>query len=88
MLAEFPDITSGNIVPLAAIGFGCLIPMVAMVTHHWRKLRQTEMEIALKHDMVNRGMSADEIERVIKASGPVDDSCAHAGHATRRSQSV
>jgi hypothetical protein len=33
----------------------------------WRLHRRTEMEAALKQDMLNRGMSAEEIERVLKA---------------------
>jgi hypothetical protein len=34
----------------------------------WRLHRRTEMEAALKQDMLKRGMSAEEIERVIHAS--------------------
>jgi hypothetical protein len=32
------------------------------------KARQAEAELALKQDMIKRGMSAEEIERVLKAS--------------------
>ena len=34
------------------------------------KARLAEDEIALKQEMIKRGMSADEIERVLKASSP------------------
>ena len=35
----------------------------------WRLHRRSELEAALKQDMLNRGMSAEDIDRVIKASG-------------------
>ncbi len=57
-----------SIIPVIAIVGGLLLGAIGIVACTWRKLRQTEMEIALKHDMLNRGMSAEEIERVIKAS--------------------
>lgn len=34
----------------------------------WRKHRQNEMNFKLKQEMIQRGMSVDEIERVLKAS--------------------
>jgi hypothetical protein len=34
----------------------------------WRKIEQRRMEAALKQEMLERGMSADEIVRVIEAS--------------------
>jgi hypothetical protein len=42
----------------------------------WRKIEQRRIEAALKQEMLERGMSADDIVRVIQASqakpGPVD----------------
>jgi hypothetical protein len=57
-----------SIIPVIAILGGFLVAAIGIVASTWRKHRQTEMEIALKHEMLNRGMSAEEIERVIKAS--------------------
>ncbi len=34
----------------------------------WRKIRLAEMEAVLKQDMLNRGMSADEIRTVLETS--------------------
>jgi hypothetical protein len=33
----------------------------------WFRHRRLEMETALKQDMLNRGMSAEEIERILRA---------------------
>ncbi|MBN1489812.1 MAG: hypothetical protein JXA69_07835 [Phycisphaerae bacterium] len=49
-----------------------LVPIVIAVTAilagTWWKVRQHELETALKQDMLNRGMSVDEIERVMRAT--------------------
>lgn len=52
-----------------------LVIAIALVTGTWAwvrhaefRVRQAEIEAALKQDMLNRGMSADDIERVVKAS--------------------
>jgi hypothetical protein len=50
-----------------AIGFGCAIPIVAIIAGFWYKTVKTTSEIELKRTMVERGMSADEIERVLAA---------------------
>jgi hypothetical protein len=72
MLAELGTIFSGEItpllIPLVAIVGGLLIPIVYLIG----RMRQTELEINLKYEMVARGMSAEEIERVLRASGPSD----------------
>jgi hypothetical protein len=44
----------------------CIIPPVA---HYWWKIRSAEIEANLKHDMLQRGMSAEEIQMVLAASG-------------------
>jgi len=43
----------------------CVVPSIAA---YWWKVRKAETEAALKHDMLARGMSAEEIERVLAAS--------------------
>jgi hypothetical protein len=50
-----------TIIPLTAIIFGT-------VTNAWQKVRRAEIEAALKHEMLQRGMSADEIRQVLEAS--------------------
>ena len=44
-------------------GFG----LAFFIAIQWRKIRQTEIQAALKHDMLERGMSAEEIRMVVEA---------------------
>ena len=48
-----------------AIALICIVPAIA---HYWWKVRRDELEAELKRSMVERGMSADEIVRVLEAS--------------------
>jgi hypothetical protein len=43
------------------------VPLASILGWYWLKLHQTRSDNALKQSMVERGMSADEIERVIAA---------------------
>jgi hypothetical protein len=45
-----------------------LAGMIVWLSLQWRLHRRTELEAALKQDMLNRGMSAEDIERVLRAS--------------------
>ncbi len=51
------------IVPLA----GCLVGAIAIVAVIWAKSIKDQRIIELKRSMVEQGMSAEEIERVIQA---------------------
>lgn len=53
----------GEIIGLVAVGGGLLIPILAVIGGIWNRSRLT----ALKHEMVSRGMSADEIHGVLTA---------------------
>lgn len=44
-----------------------LLSMGPILAHFWWKVRRDEVEAALKQDMLARGMSVDEIERVLNA---------------------
>jgi len=44
-----------------------VIVCVPVVAECWRKMRRDELNAGLKQDMIARGMSADEIERVLAA---------------------
>ena len=46
------------LIPLGGIVMGCLTGMVFTIGKSWARVRQTEMEAALKQDMLARGMSA------------------------------
>jgi hypothetical protein len=51
---------------------GMLIPIVAIIingiTGYLHRSRQAELDASLKHEMLQRGMSAEEIRTVIEAS--------------------
>lgn len=42
--------------------------VVGSIAHYWHKVRRDELELALKQEMVQRGMSADEIVKVLQGS--------------------
>lgn len=42
--------------------------VVATIARAWQKVRRAEQEAALKQDMLQRGLSVEEIERVLRAS--------------------
>jgi hypothetical protein len=52
------------VVPIGAV---FIVAMTAIVTTHYRKLRHDDMEATLKMEMVQRGVAAEEIERVLAA---------------------
>ena len=70
------------VVPVVAIVFGSL-------TSAWEKIRKAEIDAALKHEMIQRGMSADEIRQVLEASSKgrksKKGSCGSASQADDRS---
>ena len=64
----------GMLIPLVAITGGVLIVIVSVVSRAWSRVRcaemqarQAEADAALKQQMIERGMSAEEIERVLAA---------------------
>ena len=44
-----------------------LISVVPMITYYWHKTRKAEMDADLKMRMLEMGMSANDIERVLRA---------------------
>ena len=63
MLAEI----EWNIQTIAVV-MGCAIPIVAIIGGIWHRVEHIKSDNELKRRMVERGMSAEEIERVM-ASG-------------------
>jgi hypothetical protein len=56
----------------SAVAFGVLCVSVAAyyIVAEWRKARQVQIEADLKREMIQKGLPADDIERVLKASAP------------------
>jgi hypothetical protein len=54
---------------LAAVALTMLVPitaiLVAVPMDNWRKVREAELDASLKHAMLERGMSAEDIATVI-----------------------
>jgi hypothetical protein len=57
---------------IAIVGIGCvtmiLVVLVSMLPIYWHKIKSDQIEADLKRDMLDRGMSADEIQKVIEAT--------------------
>ena len=53
----------GELIGLVAVVGGMLIGVIAIVAHYWHQNRLAE----LKQEMLNRGMSAEEIKTVLNA---------------------
>lgn len=58
----------GLIIPVLAIAVAGVVFTVWIVVHYWNCAKQLEVEAALKQDMLSRGLSAADIERVLGAS--------------------
>jgi hypothetical protein len=57
----------GQLIGLVAVTGGLLIGLVAVVMGIWLELRRAEMTLALKRDMLDRGMTPEEIQIVMEA---------------------
>jgi hypothetical protein len=64
-LAKF---NGGELIALTAVLIGPLVAIVAIVSAHWRRVRLAELESALKQTMLDKGMSVNEMEKVLAAS--------------------
>ncbi len=62
MLAVF-----GMLVGVVAILGGVAVAITAVVSAHRRRMQLDEMEATLKMEMIQRGMSAEEIARVLES---------------------
>jgi hypothetical protein len=62
-----PSFDAGEFIGLVAVAGWMLIGLVGIVAGCWVAVRRAETAAALKHDMLNRGMSADEIVAVMNA---------------------
>ena len=75
---ELAEIDWNTLLEPPAIVFivGGIIALVAIIVPQWRKAQQAAAEARLKEQMLQRGFSADEIERVIRAGvNEPTDSC-------------
>ena len=59
---------AGQLIGLTAVMIGPLIAIVAIITGGWRSVRVAELEASLKQQMLDKGMSAADIEQVMQAN--------------------
>lgn len=59
-------------VGMLSVGLTMTVAVVWIIAHQWRKTRVAAYNAKLKQLMIERGMSADEIERVIHSDGRLD----------------
>lgn len=85
MAIGFPiEAVLGICVPFAA-GMAVLITLIVVVNR--RKMQRDDMEATLKMEMIERGMSAEDIERVLAARlgpPPPKHDCRHRGFRDTR----
>jgi hypothetical protein len=59
---------------LAIIGLGCLtgvlISIAGVVGGCWSRIKEREIDAEFKREMLDRGMTADDIQKVIEAVPP------------------
>lgn len=80
LLAKF---NPGEVIGLVAVAGGLLVGMFAIAMDFWHKIRKAEITAALKRDMLNRGMSAQEIQTVLEAGMKGSRKDRHGEHACR-----
>jgi hypothetical protein len=63
---------SGDEMIGVGIGFAALCVSMAAyyITVEWRKARQAQLDADLKREMIQKGMAAEDVGRVLKAASP------------------
>lgn len=68
-----PMVTQQNLIPLVAIvlsaGTGLVIAVTAIITGNIRGYREREIALNLIRELLERGLSPDEIARLLQTSG-------------------
>ena len=59
-----------ELIGLTAVVGGFLVALAWIGAHYWRKVRQVEAETALKNELVQRGLSVADVERVMRSGKP------------------
>ncbi len=66
------NMNGGQLIGFAAVvggvGMAMICGLASIIAPNWRRARQVEAEAQLKRDLLAAGLSADEIERVVRAT--------------------
>jgi hypothetical protein len=57
----------GELIAIVAIVGGLICGILFFAMDYWHRIRKAEIAARLKHDMLDRGMSAEEIRIVLEA---------------------
>ena len=60
-------IGDGAIIPIFVIGAPLLVILIALAFSLFNKIHRRNAEMAFKREMLDRGLSVDEIERILAA---------------------
>lgn len=55
------------LVLICIFGTAILVVAVTSIAHCWHAIAKARVDADLKHSMIERGMSAEEIERILRA---------------------
>jgi hypothetical protein len=78
----------GHVPPwLFVVCLALLIPIVGIVFNYLARVREAELEANLKRDMLERGMTAEEIRMVIDTTSRRDGKTCGRGSAMRQEMS-
>jgi hypothetical protein len=67
MMDLLSRLDGGELIGIVSVVGGLLIAAVGIIAGSWVKVRRAELAAALKQDMLNRGLSADDIRTVLEA---------------------
>jgi hypothetical protein len=76
----YSSLNNGQFVGLSVFGC-CLVVVLVAVVGGWTEIRKAELAAALKHDMLDRGLSAEEIRMVLDAGTKHSRRAAAESHA-------
>ena len=57
----------GEMIAIVSVVGGLFVILIAIVADVWHRARKVEIETKFKQEMLDRGMSADEIKTVLDA---------------------
>jgi hypothetical protein len=57
---------AGELIAVIAIVGGLICGTIVMIGDYWYKIRKAELQAKLKQEMLERGMSADEMRDVLE----------------------